>query len=488
MTTTITTTQAPVASKLPERRLVRLRPTQQLGDQFPAMHLVRSGWFARMLSRALLVLMILMVIGAIFLPWQQTSRGEGQVVARLPQYRLQPVESPAKGIIDSLGKDRYGDDLREGSEVEQGDIIMVIKPFAEDAEGILETQVKAQQEKLDFYTQIRDASLAQVESIELATKQEVRGAESEVAAARSAHDKAVAEVEAQDAKYNQTVFEFTSVQGLEKDIVTEVKYMDLKNKENEEFKKLESLHAAAEKAINDINVKQRALEEKTEFARYKIREAQQKVDKANTDINTTQKELQDLYTKRGEFDRLEVKSPSTGFIQAIRGQAGTKAVKEGDLLFEVVPKTDDLAVELTVRGVDTPLIKVNDPVRLQFEGWPAIQFVGWPSVAVGTFPGKVIAINPTDSGKGIFKIIVGPDIDSKSENSFHDDADRTENGWPDSRYLRQGVRANGWVILNQVPLGFEIWRQMNGFPITISDSEPNSGKNAEKDPKMPKMK
>jgi pyruvate/2-oxoglutarate dehydrogenase complex dihydrolipoamide acyltransferase (E2) component len=427
--------------------------------------------------------MILLLIAAIFLPWQQTSRGEGQVVARLPQFRLQPVESPAKGIIDSLK-----DDLREGSEVEKGEVIMVIKPFAEDAERLLKTSVEAQEKKLEYYTQIRDASLQQVESIKLQTEQEVRGAESEVAAARSAHDKALREVEAQDAKYAQAKVRFKSVQGLAVDVIAEVDYMDLKNKENEEFKKLESLHASAEKAVNDINVKQRALEEKTEFARYKVREAQQKVDKANTDINTTQKELQDLYTKRGEFDRLEVKSPSTGFIQAIRGQAGTKAVKEGDLLFEVVPKTDDLAVELTVRGVDTPLIEVDDPVRLQFEGWPAIQFVGWPSVAVGTFPGKVIAINPTDSGKGIFKIIVGPDNDSKAENSSQDGADRAENGWPGSRYLRQGVRANGWVILNQVPLGFEIWRQMNGFPITISDSEPTSGKSGEKDTKMPKMK
>jgi hypothetical protein len=478
-----TTTQTPTTHPLPERRLVRLRPSQKLGDQFPAMHLVRSGWFARALSRALLVLMILMVFAAIFLPWQQTSRGEGQVVARLPQYRLQLVESPAKGIIDSLR-----DDLREGSEVKEGDIIMVIKPFAEDAQRLLGKSVKAQEEKLAFYTQIRDASLAQVDSIRLQTAQEVRGAESEVAAARSAHNKAVAEVEAQDAKYAQAKFKFERVQGLAVDVIPEVDFMDVKNKEREEFRKLESLHAAAEKAINDINVKQRALEEKTEFALYKIREATQKVDKANTDMNTTQKELQELYTKRGEFDRLDVKSPSTGIIQAIRGQAGTRAVKEGDLLFEVVPKTDDLAVELTVRGVDTPLIKVDDPVRLQFEGWPAIQFVGWPSVAIGTFPGKVIAINPTDSGKGIFKIIVGPDKDSKPENTFQENADRTENGWPDSRYLRQGVRANGWVILNQVPLGFEIWRQMNGFPITISDSEPTSGKDAEKDPKMPKMK
>ncbi|MFM9064298.1 MAG: hypothetical protein ACKOOI_14895, partial [Pirellula sp.] len=142
------------------------------------------------------------------------------------------------------------------------------------------------------------------------------------------------------------------------------------------------------------------------------------------------------------------------------------------------------------RGVDAPLIHVGDSVRLQFEGWPAIQFVGWPSVAVGTFPGEVIAINPTDSGKGVFKIVVGPSQNSKPEETSTIIPNVTDTKWPDSRYLRQGVRANGWVILKTVPLGYEIWRQLNGFPITISDSEPTQDKSskASKEPKAPKIK
>ena len=135
----------------------------------------------------------------------------------------------------------------------------------------------------------------------------------------------------------------------------------------------------------------------------------------------------------------------------------------------------DLAVELNVRGLDLPLIHVGDEVRLQFDGWPAIQFVGWPSVAVGTFGGKVIAVNPSDDSKGNFKIIVGPDPEDPKQDK-----------WPDSRYLRQGVRAKGWVILSTVPLYFEIWRQLNGFQPTVEKSM--DGEEKAKDPKLPKMK
>ena len=126
---------------------------------------------------------------------------------------------------------------------------------------------------------------------------------------------------------------------------------------------------------------------------------------------------------------------------------------------------------MKVSGNDMPLIKEGDRVRLQFEGWPAVQFVGWPSVAVGTFGGKVNRVFPTDDGSGNFRVVVTP------EDHFE-----RENGWPDDRYLRQGVRTNGWVLLDRVPLGYEIWRQLNGFPPTVStdkqgeDKKKKSGK------------
>ncbi|MFN9603187.1 MAG: hypothetical protein ACK6A7_07040, partial [Planctomycetota bacterium] len=209
-------TQIPTANSFPTRRLVRLRPTQQLGDQFPAMHLVRSGWFARALSRALLALMILMVFAAIFLPWQQTSRGEGQVVARLPQFRLQPVESPAKGIIFSLRED-----LREGSIVEENEVIMVIKPFAEDAEKLTREVVVAQQQKLDSLRLIYTNTVSQVTSVRDQAQQEIATAEAEVRAATNAWEKATRDVEAQEPKFNQAKLERERYQDLKGDVISE---------------------------------------------------------------------------------------------------------------------------------------------------------------------------------------------------------------------------------------------------------------------------
>ncbi len=477
-----TLTQDTPKTALPKRRMIRLRPSQELGDRFPAMHLVRSSWFARGLARALLLLMILLLAAAIFLPWQQTSRGEGQVTARLPQLRLQAVESPAKGIIASLRPD-----LREGSLVEEGEIIMEIKPFAEDAARLTQEQAKAVQDKLASYKLILENTRQQVDSVRMQGQQTIASAEADVRSYSNAWEKATRDVEEQLFKFNQAKLERERYQDLKGDVISEVEFSNLENKELSELAKLESAMAAAKKSYNDLEGKERDLEGKRREIEQKVLQAHNYVDKAVTDVNNTQKELNDILTKQGELNRLKVPSPSRGRIQAIRGQAGTNSVKEGDKLFEVVPETEDLAVELTIRGVDAPLIHVGDPVRLQFEGWPAIQFVGWPSVAVGTFPGEVIAVNPTDSGKGIFKIVVGPVQNRKGTSSVAGVVNMTDLKWPDSRYLRQGVRANGWVILKTVPLGYEIWRQLNGFPITISDTEP-TGDKAPKETKAPKIK
>ena len=97
-------------------------------------------------------------------------------------------------------------------------------------------------------------------------------------------------------------------------------------------------------------------------------------------------------------------------------------------------------------------------VRLQFEGWPAIQFSGWPSVAVGSFGGTVAMVDATDDEKEKSRILVVPD-----EQDDH---------WPSERFLRQGVQAHGWVLLEEVSRGFEVWRQLNGFPPVVDIEEP----------------
>ncbi len=125
----------------------------------------------------------------------------------------------------------------------------------------------------------------------------------------------------------------------------------------------------------------------------------------------------------------------------------------------------DRAAEIWVHGNDAPLISVGRKVRLQFQGWPALQFTGWPSVAVGTFGGIVKTVDAAaGNNKDQFRVLVIPD-----ENC---------DAWPANRFLRQGTRANGWVLLDQVGLGFEAWRRLNSFPPTVAmpEEKPAAGK------------
>ncbi len=245
--------------------------------------------------------------------------------------------------------------------------------------------------------------------------------------------------------------------------------------ESQRSKVLKS-ESAVEEAYAALLSKEEEIESKMRDIDIKNRTANQYVLESIQKIRTIEKEILELQNKRGELDRLEVTAPRAGFIQEWFGLEGSDTIKEGDRLFLIVPDSDELSVEMKVSGNDMPLIHEGDRVRLQFEGWPAVQFVGWPSVAVGTFGGKINRVFPTDDGKGYFRVVVTPD------NHF-----AREDGWPDNRYLRQGVRANGWVLLKQVPLGYEIWRQLNGFPPVVADEEPNATKEKGGKVKLPKL-
>lgn len=176
--------------------------------------------------------------------------------------------------------------------------------------------------------------------------------------------------------------------------------------------------------------------------------------------------------KQAQFQSRTILAPRDGIILRLHAYDNAQMLKEGDPLFTIVPETTDRAVELWIDGNDVPLLTLNREVRLQFEGWPAVQFAaGWPHAAMGTFPGKVAAIDATDNGKGQFRVLIRPE---------------NPEDWPEERFLRQGVRANGWVLLNQVALGYELWRQLNGFPPVYGDDK-EMGLPGGKEPKKIKL-
>lgn len=184
-----------------------------------------------------------------------------------------------------------------------------------------------------------------------------------------------------------------------------------------------------------INSKRQYELAQIENAKYQNELAQANIEKVNIDVRIARQQTQ------------LIKAQVAGVIfKRLTGQESV-VVPAGAVLAEIMPETQSRAVELWIDGNDIPFVRLHQKARLQFEGWPAIQFRGWPEIAVGTFGGIVSFIDPTDNGLGLFRAVIVPDEE-----------------WPESRFLRQGVRVHGWVQLGQVPLWYELWRQFNGFP------------------------
>ena len=445
-----------------------------LTAEFPALRLVNTGRVVRSAGRITFVALMLSIAAAFLVPWRQTAPGTGKVLALDPQLRPQMVRSQTKGIVEEV---KPG--LREGSRVEQGELLLRLAPFAEDAIAQIESQIRATKEKL---AQAKDSLRVAKENVDT----QVSSGERMVNALNEELSSTKEKLNQAEAKLSQLRAELRNKEyGLR--ISREVAHPDVgldsqetlfaKERDYEAMvEKVKEAVAAVEEQKFLLSSKKQQLESKRQDIEVKNQEQRQKVLAEAQKVNSILKEIADINNKRAELDRLEVRAPRTGFIQQWNGLQGSDVVKEGEQLFVLVPDAEEIAVEMQVRGIDMPLVREGFPVRLQFEGWPALQTVGWPSTAVNTFGGKVNRISPTDNGMGLFTLVIVPDK--------HFKADRD---WPDARYLRQGVRANGWVLLNEVPLGFEIWRQLNGFPPVVSDKEKGGEKEKESKIKLPKM-
>ena len=448
--------------------------SKDLSYDFPAIQLARTGRFVRLIGKITLVILVVSLFAMFFAPWRQTARGTGVVLALNPQERPQSVKSPAKGVVLKV---KPG--LREGSRVEEGEFLMELQPLAEGQVDFLDQQILIAKSKFDRAQFNVENTLATIdiqkswgESRRLALKQSLE-------AANNKYAQALNEVDVYDAELKDKDNQRKMYEKLGRPEVGLAPAAEVVTKQQEAAAakvKLEKARNYVKEAEATLKEKQREVEAYQKEIDIKNQTADQKHNDAVQKRDAAEKELIDLKTKRDRLKRNVINAPCSGVIQQWFGVEGADTVKEGDQLFVIVPETDDLGVEMKVNGNDMPLIREGDKVRLQFEGWPAAQFVGWPSVAIGTFGGEVSRVFPTDDGNGNFRVLIKPD-----DNAAIDD------GWPndrsDNRILRQGVRANGWVLLDEVPLGYEIWRQLNGFPANVADDN-ESAKDKKKGSKV----
>jgi multidrug resistance efflux pump len=212
--------------------------------------------------------------------------------------------------------------------------------------------------------------------------------------------------------------------------------------------------AAADSAMQTAEIDMRRMEELYEqglAARRDYEQARIRVDELRSRLAEAAAELNRLDVSLSRQSVQIVRAPRAGVILRVNAGDAATFVKAGDVVATFVPDNAERAIELFVDGRDIALVREGADVRLQFEGWPAVQFSGWPSVAVGTFGGKVVAVDPTAQANGRFRILVTEDPDF-------------ETPWPDERFVRFGSTARGWVLLDTVAVGYELWRLLNNFP------------------------
>jgi multidrug efflux pump subunit AcrA (membrane-fusion protein) len=181
-----------------------------------------------------------------------------------------------------------------------------------------------------------------------------------------------------------------------------------------------------------------------ELALIKVEDYRAKVAKAQAELNKI-----DINLRRQSFQTIP--APRSGRIMRVKGDDSSAIIKQGDILATFAPEETDRVVELYVDGRDVSLIRPGRRVRLEFEGWPAIQFSGWPSVARGLFDGQVKTVDAAASSNGLYRLIVEPAPDKPA--------------WPKEPSVRLGASVRGWVLMDTVKVWFELWRQLNDFPL-----------------------
>lgn len=197
-----------------------------------------------------------------------------------------------------------------------------------------------------------------------------------------------------------------------------------------------------------------------EQARIKVQQMTVSLEEARSEFNQAETAL----SRQGS--QLVV-APRNGTIIHVEAGDTATIVSAGQPLATFMPADTKRAVEIMIDGRDIGLVHPGRQVRLQFEGWPAFQFSGRPDLAVGTFRGEVVFVEPSARLDGRFRVLVKEPLNSEDclESEVINGIPRMgECGWPPESFVRLGATVRGWILLETVPLGFELWRLLNSFP------------------------
>lgn len=399
----------------------------------------------------IIVYVSLVGIVILFLPWTQNISGSGAVTTLKPDQRPQTIHSAIGGRIEKW----Y---VKEGDYVKKGDTILFISEIKEDYfdPNLVENtknQVDAKKMALQSYGSKVSTLSSQINAIQNEKQLKLQQAQNKIrqsllkVKSDSMDLEAVkTQIRIANTQYNRAIT--LNKEGLKPMTDVEEKRLKLQEVEAKIFTQENKLLASKNELINS----------KVEVNRIQA-EYSEKVSKATSDQYTA---LSNQYDTEAQVNKLQnqyvnyqirngmyyIKAPQNGYInRAIQSGIG-EIIKEGTQIVSIMPSKYDIAVETFVSPNDLPLIHKGEKVRIWFDGWPTVVFSGWPNMSYGTFGGKIVAVENFISANGKFRILIAPD--------------KEEEAWP--KQVSIGSGAQTLALLNNVPIWFELWRTLNGFP------------------------
>jgi multidrug resistance efflux pump len=387
----------------------------------------------------------------LFVPWTQNINTSGIVTTQFQEQRPQQINSIIPGKIIKWW-------VKEGDFVQKGDTIVELADTKDDYldPRLIERtndQLTAKKQKVDFYdskiTNI-NGQLVAIEAgfklQEAAIKNKIQQLERKILIDSAELSAAKIDLEVGTNQYNR------AGKMLNDGIISLVDY----ERRTQIFNKAKA--GFQEKQQKFLNTKQDVLIARIDLNSLK-QEVNDKLFKLKGDIANSNTEkstvIAEVAKNENELSNYRIRgsqkwllAPQTGQIIKAKKAGINEIVKEGEMILEIVPNSFKYAVELFVKPMDLALINKGQDVRLQFDGYPAIVFSGWPNSSYGTFAGKISAIETNRNENGQFRVLIIPDM--------------TEKNWPSN--LKIGTGAQGFALLNDVPIWYELWRQLNGFP------------------------
>lgn len=419
-------------------------------NQFVAYQKVNQEVSAPKLRRALYIIggLVLLIM---LLPWTQNIRSNGKITTLRPEQRPQTINSIIAGRIETWF-------VKDGDFVNKGDTIVVISEVKDgyfDPQLINRTQQQIKNKELSVVSYEQKVSAldqridALIETSQLKLQQaKIKYRQARLKITADSIEFQAAETNYDIAKDQLTRFEKLLNQGLKSQTEVETRRMAMQRAQASMISAQQKLLQSRNDLI-DAKVEVRSTEAKyrDEIAKAESEKmsAMTNMYDAEVDVTKLQSQAAGYSIRNGNYLIL---APQDGYVTKILSSGIGETIKAGQELATIMPLNYDLAVEMYIRPMDYPLVRKGQPVRMQFDGWPAIVFSGWPNNSFGTFGGTVFAIDNFSSENGMFRILIAPD--------------KKDHPWP--KALRVGGGVNAMLLLKDVAIGYELWRNINGFP------------------------